>query len=461
MFMRSRVGKLAVAVVTTLAATSFVAIAPPGGASTAETQDGIDWMLGNQQADGGFEVAGFPGFETPDATLAIAQHAQSGTEWNAAEALAAVNAVEYGGAGGPTPLDYLDDFAEGAYGALSAGQSAKLIVLNAAPLGLSSTAFDPSSDGTAVDLKATLDSGYNAGSYGTFNATLFGALAHYALGEEIPAATTSLIEGAQQAGGGWDYAGDSSGSIGADVDTTSLGILALVAGGATAGDAAIDAAVAYLASDYAAAGGWESWGAFSPNATSMGILALTAADIDFSSDAWITAAGATAPATYTDPDAALLAYQTESGEFASWGNTFGTSQAVQALLRNWLPFVPDAPAPTGDSATVSISGIASVDGELTSGDIRISRDMFGVASVTGSGTIDTIEGSVPVTFGVQRLWILPWSLGTIRAGTARAELWFATVGYDAATNSAFSTSSWFDFGTWQAKTVTWSATDIS
>ena len=34
------------------------------------------WLLTQQQTDGGFEVAGSPGFETPDAILAIAENAQ-------------------------------------------------------------------------------------------------------------------------------------------------------------------------------------------------------------------------------------------------------------------------------------------------------------------------------------------------------------------------------------------------
>ncbi len=85
------------------------------GAATA-------WLVGQQRPDGGFEVSGFPGFETSDAILAIAENAQTEQTWSTAQARAAVaNVVR----GGKTPLDAIDDFADGA---LNAGQAAKLIV---------------------------------------------------------------------------------------------------------------------------------------------------------------------------------------------------------------------------------------------------------------------------------------------------------------------------------------------
>ena len=38
----------------------------------ASADSGVAWLKTQQQPDGGFEVSGFPGFETPDAVLAIA-----------------------------------------------------------------------------------------------------------------------------------------------------------------------------------------------------------------------------------------------------------------------------------------------------------------------------------------------------------------------------------------------------
>ncbi len=105
-----------------------------------------NWIVSQQQADGGFEVAGFAGFETPDAVLAIAEAAQQQYLWDKGQARAAVEAVTKNGNSG---LDALDDFAAGP---INAGQAAKLIVLVAAPLGLDPNAFDPGADGAPVNL---------------------------------------------------------------------------------------------------------------------------------------------------------------------------------------------------------------------------------------------------------------------------------------------------------------------
>ncbi len=105
------------------------------------------WLLGKQLPDGGFEVAGSAGFETPDAILAIAENAQQQYAWNATQARNAVlAAVENGN----TPLQAIDDLVDGDLGfEIDAGLAAKVILLVSAPLGLSNTAFDPDGDGAA------------------------------------------------------------------------------------------------------------------------------------------------------------------------------------------------------------------------------------------------------------------------------------------------------------------------
>src|SRR5204862_8275650 len=80
------------------------------------------WLDGQQQTDGSLEGAGFPGFETPDAVLAIAENAQTTKKWDTAEALAAVQAVKRSGHSGPHALDDLAD------AGLTAGQAAKIVV---------------------------------------------------------------------------------------------------------------------------------------------------------------------------------------------------------------------------------------------------------------------------------------------------------------------------------------------
>src|SRR5688572_14826678 len=100
---------LALAVVSALI---FVPVGPVNAASpqsAATANSAIAWLKTQQQADGGFEVAGFPGFETPDAVLALAEAAQSSNTWDSAAAHAAVLAVVKSG---NSPLHYLDDLAD-------------------------------------------------------------------------------------------------------------------------------------------------------------------------------------------------------------------------------------------------------------------------------------------------------------------------------------------------------------
>ena len=51
-----------------LSSTGTAGAADPASQSTADAA--VDWIVTQQQPDGGFEVVGFPGFETRDATLA-------------------------------------------------------------------------------------------------------------------------------------------------------------------------------------------------------------------------------------------------------------------------------------------------------------------------------------------------------------------------------------------------------
>src|SRR4051794_19627501 len=77
--------------------------------SRATAAKATTWLDAQQQPDGSFETAGFPGFETPDAVLAIAENAQSTAKWNKASALAAVEAVT---AHGNSALHALDDLTD-------------------------------------------------------------------------------------------------------------------------------------------------------------------------------------------------------------------------------------------------------------------------------------------------------------------------------------------------------------
>ncbi|MGN6692839.1 MAG: prenyltransferase/squalene oxidase repeat-containing protein, partial [Aquihabitans sp.] len=303
------------------------------------------WLATQQQANGGFEVAGTPGFETPDAVLALATASQTGPEWSRSGALAAVQAQD--ASSGKDALDYLDDLVDNEADPTSnaaAARAAKIIVLVADPLGIDPADFDPSGDSeAAVDLVSRVtshqeeDGSYDLGAL--FNGVLYTSIALRSQGLSVPQGLVDQILAGQRADGSWDYSGTPNAEFGGnDVDTTALTLLALDAGGVDLGEQQVDKAVTWLASVQQPSGAWQAFNADDPNSTSMASIALSAAHIDVSTPAWRAAYGSPVTGTYKTPYQALRSMAASDGHIASpndgWGvNTFATSQSVQALSR--------------------------------------------------------------------------------------------------------------------------------
>ncbi len=346
---------------------------PLAGAATAslDLTRAAAFLKANQQPDGGFETAGFPGFETPDAIVAIAEAAQTGPAWDKAVARAAVAATVKNG---KSPLDYIDDLAETT---TSAGQAAKLIVLVAAPLGYDAANFNPQGDATTNLFTKMLAGRKGDGSLNTFNATLYATLA-LELVNRTGSSTVHHILGAQQANGGWGFTGDPKGTE-VDVDTTALALQALVAGGTSASGEPVRRAIAFLRSSQLPTGGWPSFGAEDPNATATAILGLTAVGEKIDT-CWGKAVDVLAGRQVADGHVA--------GPNDSFGlNTFATSQAVQAIGRRWLPisrkpaFCPD----DGYRLVASDGGVFTTRSPYfgSTGNLKLNRPMVGIASSPG------------------------------------------------------------------------------
>jgi len=332
---RAALGVVALSLV--VSACRYTGFGDPGARSTAASA--TTWLKTQQQADGSFEVAGFPGFETPDAILAIAEDAQAQAKWDATQARQAVATVK---TGGRSALDAIDDFTEGT---LSGGQAAKLIVLVAGPLGYDPYAFNPQGDATTTNLIAPILLAYRPdGSFGAFNATLYAALASKVVGSTTPTATVALVRAGQQPDGGWNFAGDQSTETPTDVDTTSLAIQALIAAGVQPSDPVVRKGLAYLANGQQASGAWQSFGADDPNSTASAIFALTAVGYDVNARCWRDQfAPGRAGSAYASPTAWLAAQQAPDGHIESPNDafppvtTFATTQSIEALRRGWLP----------------------------------------------------------------------------------------------------------------------------
>ncbi|WCO65234.1 DUF4214 domain-containing protein [Iamia majanohamensis] len=346
---RTRLAGLAAA---TLAAVPLLA-APAGAAPTApatprasaEVDAATAWLASQQEADGGFELADFPGFETPDAVLALAAAGQPGPGWDEAAALAAVEAVT---TDGNDALDAVDDWVDSVQGgdaATASAQAGKVIALVAAPLGLDPTDFDPSDDtAEPVDLVAALEAGAGgAGDFAglPFGGRVFAAWAYGARGQLAPPALLSSIVASQQANGSFDFSGDPGGT-GTDPDLTASVVIALtLADDASGPDTApaVARAVLSLGLTQEWTGEWAT--AFddgNPNSTSMVVLAAATLGGDPDAPCWRDAVDPRiAGLPYPSPTATLEARQQPDGHIAGpndgFGlNTFATTQAVQALV---------------------------------------------------------------------------------------------------------------------------------
>ena len=335
----------------------------PARASSAAVASAISWLRTQQQSDGGFEVAGFPGFETPDAVLALAAAAQSGPTWSASAARAAVLGTTT--AAGRTPLDALDALVSGG---ISKGQAAKIIVLDTNPLGLDPESFDPSGDG-ATDLVAVLGAPGADHKFGISLAALndiaYAVRAWAIVDGDVPTETVDVLRDVQKSDGSWAFNGDATGTDGG-ADTTAAVVLALLAAGVTDGDVAL--ALDYLVAQQQGNGSWTDGFSENPNSTAIAMLALVAG-------------GRSAP--LAGGDGYLVAQQQSDGHIAGpydgFGlNTFGTTQAVEALVR------ASAPIATEFASTVTVPAVGG----------------NGALSLEASaGTLDEVTAVDPATLG--------------------------------------------------------------
>lgn len=352
----NRLGRLVV--VTSLLGASALA---PGRAAHAE--DGgsvpaaVEYLETLQFDSGGFDAPdGFAGFLTADVAFALAQAGQSDDSWSTAEALAAVQSMSKNG---NDALDYLDDQADGVFGALSSGKAAQLVILVSA-LGLDPVAFDPQGD-AATDLVAVMDAG--APSFGSIYTAPLGALADAALGREASSDVRDYIVSQQ----------GEDGSFGDSPDTTGLAVAALVAAGDGFDDDAVHDALAYLARQQAPSGGFLSFGSTSVNSTAMAIVGIAAAGFDRDVSCWRDLA---APELAGNDYAAVSGYlggvQAASGAIADpadFDAGFATAQAIQGLLHRFVPpIVADAPVcETGGTTTTTraVTSTTDIDAQAT------------------------------------------------------------------------------------------------
>lgn len=339
---------LAVGLGSALLAPFVLPAGPSGAASGPEAVDvpaAYGYLASVQQADGGFDLSGFPGFETPDVAFAIASTAQDEAGWSTADALAAVRSVSTGGNDALDSIDDLVDGAEDPESVAAGAQAAKIVALVAGPTGLPATDFDPSDDSDEpVDLVARMNvHRSDDGTYAfdaQFNGVLYAALALEVVGEPIPASLVDQIADAQRGDGSWNFAGDLDPDSDGEVDTTALALIALAAAGHGTTHPTVAAGVAYLAKGQQPSGAWQAFGADDPNSTAMAAITLSTLKLDVTDPTWTVPFGVPAASSYAGPYAWLGSQQLNGGRIASpndeYGvNTFATAQTVQATSWQW------------------------------------------------------------------------------------------------------------------------------
>ena len=404
-----------------LVATLFPAALTSAASPTADAA--LSWLRTQQQTDGGFEVLGFPGFETADVVFALASVAQTGA-WDFETALAAVAATRVGGVGN-SPLDHLDDLADTP---ITKGQAAKAIVLATNPLGIDATQFDPKCDGGTTNLVTVLGAPGGDGQFGfslgAFNSVLYAARA-YALtagAGQLPDASITTIRNAQKSDGSWSFDGSNAGT-GGDIDTTAQAVLTLLEDAdVLVADADVDEALDYLEGQQQGSGAWQSFFVDDANSTAMALLALGVA-------------GRTT--TLAAGDAWIASQQQGDGRIASQNdgfgiNTFATSQSVQGLVRLDVPRVtsPIAMACSDGDGITDETEWGAPNGGDGSNDGIPDADQADVASLPDvvTGGYVTVQSTTGAVEDVSS--IAPSSLPALPAGVTlpRGVLQFTVAG---------------------------------
>lgn len=292
-------------------ASLMASAAGPESLDPVAVNEAVDWLIGQQQADGSFGLAG----QTAEAVLALVSAGRY-------PALVITDTR--------SPLDFL---------ALEAHA-------------YSGSGWDPGSQ-TALLVQAVVASGQNPYDFGGLNLVdrLYGyydpssgsfglgswSLASYimaldALKCEIPITAVNTLKGNQLPSGAWEFLP----SWGADLDTTGKVLQALAAAGEPLSSAAFASGTAYLSSMQQPHGGWNpSWdasGVPNPNSTAQVVLGLLAAGQN--------------PLTYTVSvsgctpiDALMSVRNPATGALQFWGadNILATAQAIPALQGQTFP----------------------------------------------------------------------------------------------------------------------------
>lgn len=276
-----------------------------------------DWLLGTQNADGGF--AATPGQKS----------SASMTTWAALGMEAAgVNPLDVE-QGGRSPIDFLRS------ASITSATDLERTILVLEGAGINSRSFE------GRDLVAQLRSKRSGdGSWdGQVNITAFGILALRAAGEGDVGKSAEWLRDAQAGTGGWGFAPGRA----AEADSTGAAMQALAAAGGSSG--ALEDGARYLASSQKGDGGWTlAGGVTNSQSTAWAVQGLAAAG--GSGGAVTDGIGYLSRRQAGDGH---YSYSTSSDQTPVWV----TAQALTGVTRKPFPLgvVPQAPASGGSGGS--------------------------------------------------------------------------------------------------------------
>ena len=283
----------------------------------------VEWLKGQQNADGGFGSPDSSVGATADTLIAVAATGDNAIAWTA---------------GGQSALDYLK---ANVASISKAGDLGKVV------LALIASGQNPRTC-CGTDLVSELESmiaadGKIGGESDFINEHSVAMLALSSASRPVPAASVNFLLTQQIEDGSWSWNGDTAAGSG-DNNTTAMVVVALAAAGVPADNAQIQKAIAKLHGQQNSDGGFpyispSPWGTDSDaNSTAVVIWALLAAGEDPGGVDW----------KYEGQDGLsamdkLRAFQNDSGAF-SWqdampgDNFMSTIQAAIAIEWKTLPF---------------------------------------------------------------------------------------------------------------------------
>jgi hypothetical protein len=334
----------------------------PLNATDTEVANALDYLRGEQTADGG--IGGFGA--SAWVVMAIAAAGEDPHDWEV---------------GGNCIVDYL---------AANAGSASSATDYARMTLAIVAADEDPTSFG-GRDFVNLLKGQYNSGQIGDtslLNDDFWGVLALISAGEsqssQTVANSVTFIGDNQNGDGGWSWGvGQDS-----DVDDTAVAIMALIAAGESQSSTAITEGLAYIRTQQTDNGGFLSWGATNADTDSWAIDAIVAAGEDPTSGDWIE--------NGNTPLDDLLTFQQGNGSFYWQSGTPGmsvpktTASAIQALLGEPYPVRVLEPE-EGVAVYVRVEGQSST---IWRGDVTVSE-----SDITADNSGETCHLSDPTALG--------------------------------------------------------------